>query len=41
MRNRPRSAVVEVTFERVDGGSLRLAEMVNETGILVFLRYVG
>ncbi len=41
MRNRPRSPVVEVAFERVDGGSLRLTKMVNETAILVFLRYVG
>lgn len=41
MRNIPRSAVVDVTFEHVDGGSLRLTEMVNETAILVFLRYVG
>jgi hypothetical protein len=37
----PRSPVVDFTFERVDAGSLRLTEMVNETGILIFLRYVG
>lgn len=31
------SPVVDFTFERVDGGSFRLAEMASEAGILVIL----
>jgi len=41
MGEMPSSPVMDFTFERVDGGTVRLREMTSEVATLIFLRYVG
>jgi len=41
VRQMPRSPVTDFTFERVDNGTFRLAEMTTDAAVLIFLRYVG
>jgi len=41
MRNRAVLDLLEIPFEHVDGGHLRLKEMEKPAAVVVFLRYVG